>query len=65
MERLQPPSDERVLRVVRGPDWNFLKDLVSVPDNVFYKQPTVKEIPRPPVDPNPDFDPPNVDALAA
>jgi len=55
---------DRVMRVVR-PRVNFdlLSGLASLPDNVFYKTPTVREIPKPV--PPPDYDQPNSDALAA
>lgn len=58
----------RVLRVVRGPQWDFLSTLVSLPGNQFYdhpqnfKTPVVHEIPKPPP---PNYDQPNADQLAA
>lgn len=62
----------RVLRVVQGPDWDFLQNLASITDNPFYTpsgkphaftQPNVHELPPQP--PPPDFEPPQSDAIAA
>lgn len=68
MENLSdlPERDQtaRVLRVVRGPDWDFLSSVVSL-DGCAFKTPVVREIPRPPVEPGPDYDAPQSDALAA
>lgn len=68
MERLNSEAEadktRRVLRVVRGPDWDFLRSIASI-DGCAFKTPVVREIPRPPIEPGADFDPPRSDALAA
>jgi hypothetical protein len=68
MERFTSLSEaektQRVLRVVQSPQWDFLTSLQSI-DGCAFKTPVVRELPRPRPSDEPDYDPPNEDALAA
>lgn len=75
MERLNNNETEddktrRVLKVVQGPNWDFLQNLTSIVDNPYYTPsgkphaftgPHVTELKPDP----PDFEPPQSDAIAA
>jgi hypothetical protein len=54
-------------RTPRPEVFKYLGSIPSLPDNVFYKTPIVREIPRPQPsdDPEPPYNRPQSDALAA